>query len=171
MHDQMDRMSQNGLFFPHCLLMGVEGMQLVDGSAVLFLVQISQTSWSPVITYRLIWAIDFLELHESMIILVNRVLCFNVWSGNDGTIDGQGKTWWKKYRSGGFLNVTRPYLIELMHSNQIHISNITLINSPSWFVHPVYSRFEHACSFYILSFILMHTRSWSHIFVFLISVI
>ncbi|XP_059433721.1 probable polygalacturonase [Corylus avellana] len=60
-------------------------------------------------------------------------------TGNNGTIDGQGATWWKKYRSGGFLNVTRPYMIELMHSNQIQISNLTLINSPSWFVHPIYS--------------------------------
>jgi len=60
-------------------------------------------------------------------------------TGNNGTIDGQGATWWTKYRSGGFVNVTRPYMIELMHSDQIHISNITLINSPSWFVHPVYS--------------------------------
>ncbi|XP_062153662.1 probable polygalacturonase [Alnus glutinosa] len=60
-------------------------------------------------------------------------------TGNNGTIDGQGATWWKKFRSDGFLNVTRPYMIELMHSNQIQISNLTLINSPSWFVHPVYS--------------------------------
>jgi len=60
-------------------------------------------------------------------------------TGNNGTIDGQGITWWTKYRSGGFLNVTRPCLIDLMFSNQIQISNITLINSPSWFVHPVYS--------------------------------
>lgn len=40
-HDQMDRMNQNGLKFLLCLLMGEH---LVDGSAVLFLVQISQTS-------------------------------------------------------------------------------------------------------------------------------
>ncbi|CAJ2666987.1 probable polygalacturonase [Trifolium pratense] len=26
-----------------------------------------------------------------------------------------------------------------MYSDQIQISNLTLINSPSWFVHPVYS--------------------------------
>ncbi|KAE8077757.1 hypothetical protein FH972_016288 [Carpinus fangiana] len=60
-------------------------------------------------------------------------------TGHNGTIDGQGATWWTKFRSGGFLNITRPYLIELMYSKQIHISNITLINSPSWNVHPVYS--------------------------------
>jgi polygalacturonase len=37
-------------------------------------------------------------------------------------------------------------MIELMYSNQIQISNLTLINSPFTFVHPVYSRFEHAFS-------------------------
>lgn len=37
-------------------------------------------------------------------------------------------------------------MIELMYSNQIQISNLTLINSPFTFVHPVYSRFVHAFS-------------------------
>ncbi|CAN4111545.1 unnamed protein product [Withania somnifera] len=37
------------------------------------------------------------------------------------------------------LKYTRPYLIELMHSNNIQISNLTLVNSPSWNIHPVYS--------------------------------
>lgn len=60
-------------------------------------------------------------------------------TGNNGTIDGQGSSWWKKFRSKRLKN-TRPYLIELMYSEQIQISNITLINSPSWHVHPVYSR-------------------------------
>ncbi|KAK9994571.1 hypothetical protein SO802_024274 [Lithocarpus litseifolius] len=59
-------------------------------------------------------------------------------TGNNGTIDGQGSTWWKKFRAGE-LNVTRPYMIEILYSDQIQISNLTLINSPSWFVHPIYS--------------------------------
>ncbi|KAK7838389.1 putative polygalacturonase [Quercus suber] len=59
-------------------------------------------------------------------------------TGNNGTIDGQGATWWKKYRAKEY-NVTRPYLIELMYSNQIQISDLTLLDSPSWFVHPIYS--------------------------------
>ncbi|KAM4068949.1 hypothetical protein ACB094_12G051800 [Castanea mollissima] len=58
-------------------------------------------------------------------------------TGNNGTIDGQGSTWWKKFRAGE-LNMTRPYMIEIMYSDQIQISNLTLINSPSWFVHPIY---------------------------------
>ncbi|PWA72321.1 pectin lyase-like superfamily protein [Artemisia annua] len=59
-------------------------------------------------------------------------------TGDNGTIDGQGSSWWDKFHQGKLAN-TRPYMIELMYSNQIQISNLTLINSPSWFVHPVYS--------------------------------
>ncbi|CAA0812934.1 Pectin lyase-like superfamily protein [Striga hermonthica] len=60
-------------------------------------------------------------------------------TGGNGTIDGQGETWWKKFKAGQ-LNNTRPYLIELLFSNQVQISNLTLINSPSWHVHPTYCR-------------------------------
>lgn len=59
-------------------------------------------------------------------------------TGDNGTIDGQGELWWKKYRNGE-LNYTRPYLIEILHTDNLQISNLTLINSPSWNVHPVYS--------------------------------
>ncbi|KAI3731332.1 hypothetical protein L1987_62520 [Smallanthus sonchifolius] len=59
-------------------------------------------------------------------------------TGDNGTIDGQGSVWWKKFNRKKLRN-TRPYLIELMYSNQVQISNLTLIDSPSWFVHPVYS--------------------------------
>ncbi|XP_058105652.1 probable polygalacturonase [Magnolia sinica] len=59
-------------------------------------------------------------------------------TGDNGTIDGQGALWWQKFHSKK-LKYTRGYLIELMYSNQILISNLQLINSPSWNVHPVYS--------------------------------
>ncbi|XP_019194777.1 PREDICTED: probable polygalacturonase [Ipomoea nil] len=59
-------------------------------------------------------------------------------TGNNGTIDGQGALWWQQFRSKK-LKYTRPYLIEIMHSDQIQISNLTLLNSPNWNVHPVYS--------------------------------
>ncbi|KAI4370272.1 hypothetical protein MLD38_018639 [Melastoma candidum] len=59
-------------------------------------------------------------------------------TGDNGTINGQGDTWWRKFR-GKELNFTRPYLIELMYSDKIQISNLTLLDSPSWNVHPVYS--------------------------------
>ncbi|XP_057952638.1 probable polygalacturonase [Malania oleifera] len=59
-------------------------------------------------------------------------------TGANGTLDGQGSLWWEKFKQDK-LNYTRPYLIELIYSDQIQISNITLLNSPSWNVHPTYS--------------------------------
>nr|XP_007152185.1 hypothetical protein PHAVU_004G108800g [Phaseolus vulgaris]ESW24179.1 hypothetical protein PHAVU_004G108800g [Phaseolus vulgaris] len=59
-------------------------------------------------------------------------------TGYNGTIDGQGSYWWDKFHKDE-LKLTRPYLIEIMFSNHIQISNLTLVNSPSWFVHPIYS--------------------------------
>ncbi|KAF5744386.1 polygalacturonase [Tripterygium wilfordii] len=59
-------------------------------------------------------------------------------TGDNGTIDGQGELWWQKFHKGK-LKYTRPYLIEFMYSNTIQISNLTLLNSPSWNIHPVYS--------------------------------
>ncbi|GFZ06447.1 pectin lyase-like superfamily protein [Actinidia rufa] len=57
--------------------------------------------------------------------------------GGNGTIDGQGAIWWQKFKNKQLQN-TRPYLIEIMFSTQVQISNLTLLNSPSWNVHPVY---------------------------------
>ncbi|KAE9618300.1 putative galacturan 1,4-alpha-galacturonidase [Lupinus albus] len=59
-------------------------------------------------------------------------------TGDNGTIDGKGSYWWSKFKNDE-LKLTRPYLIEIMYSDQIQISNLTLLNSPSWFVHPIYS--------------------------------
>ncbi|XP_057518589.1 probable polygalacturonase [Amaranthus tricolor] len=59
-------------------------------------------------------------------------------TGENGTIDGQGEMWWQKFHHGQ-LKHTRPYLIELMYSDSIQISHLTLINSPSWNIHPIYS--------------------------------
>ncbi|GMH08955.1 hypothetical protein Nepgr_010795 [Nepenthes gracilis] len=58
-------------------------------------------------------------------------------TGANGTIDGQGDYWWNKFKKGE-LQLTRPYLIELMFSDHVQIFNLTLLNSPSWNVHPVY---------------------------------
>ncbi|CAN6192147.1 unnamed protein product [Urochloa humidicola] len=59
-------------------------------------------------------------------------------TGNNGTIDGQGAMWWSKFHQNK-LKYTRGYLIELMWSETIFISNVTLLNSPAWNIHPVYS--------------------------------
>ncbi|CAN8278269.1 unnamed protein product [Cochlearia groenlandica] len=60
-------------------------------------------------------------------------------TGNNGTINGQGQYWWDKFKKKQF-KVTRPYLIELLFSQDIQISNIALIDSPSWNIHPVYCK-------------------------------
>ncbi|XP_060962929.1 probable polygalacturonase [Cannabis sativa] len=59
-------------------------------------------------------------------------------TGNNGTIDGQGKPWWTKFKARE-LNAVRPLIIEILFSRDIQIFNLTLLNSPFWFVHPVYS--------------------------------
>ncbi|XP_060971723.1 probable polygalacturonase [Cannabis sativa] len=58
-------------------------------------------------------------------------------TGDNGTIHGQGESWWKKYRAGE-LKHERPFLIELLFSENVQISNLTLIDSPNWNIHPVY---------------------------------
>ncbi|GAV76306.1 Glyco_hydro_28 domain-containing protein, partial [Cephalotus follicularis] len=60
-------------------------------------------------------------------------------TGNNGTVDGQGAPWWDKFKQKK-LNATRPYLLEIMYSDQVQISDITFTNSPSWHVHPIYCR-------------------------------
>ncbi|KAJ4732342.1 Pectin lyase-like superfamily protein [Rhynchospora pubera] len=59
-------------------------------------------------------------------------------TGDNGTIDGQGASWWQKFHKNQ-LKYTRGYLIELLYSDRILISNLTLVNSPAWNIHPVYS--------------------------------
>ncbi|KAE9448876.1 hypothetical protein C3L33_19229, partial [Rhododendron williamsianum] len=56
-------------------------------------------------------------------------------TGHNGTINGQGLTWWKKYRQK-LLNYTRGPLVQIMWSSDIVISNITLRDSPFWTLHP-----------------------------------
>ncbi|KAL8473563.1 hypothetical protein ACS0TY_030408 [Phlomoides rotata] len=59
-------------------------------------------------------------------------------TGNNGTIDGQGKMWWDLWWNRT-LNHTRGHLVELVNSHNILISNLTFRNSPFWTIHPVYS--------------------------------
>ncbi|KDO73853.1 hypothetical protein CISIN_1g0214491mg, partial [Citrus sinensis] len=56
-------------------------------------------------------------------------------TGHNGTINGQGQAWWKKYRQK-LLNNTRGPLVQIMWSSDILISNITLRDSPFWTLHP-----------------------------------
>ncbi|KAF6176860.1 hypothetical protein GIB67_026547 [Kingdonia uniflora] len=56
-------------------------------------------------------------------------------TGHNGTIDGQGQSWWIKHRQK-LLNYTRGPLLQIMWSRDIRISNVTLRNSPFWNIHP-----------------------------------
>ncbi|XP_030496722.2 probable polygalacturonase [Cannabis sativa] len=58
-------------------------------------------------------------------------------TGENGTIDGQGKMWWELWWNRT-LKYTRGHLLELMNSHNVLISNLTLLNSPFWTIHPVY---------------------------------
>ncbi len=74
-----------------------------------------------------------------------------------GIIDGQGKAWWeahyeneklrKENRLSGRepdnpkespLKVPRPRMINLYNCTNVLISELTILNSPSWTIHPVY---------------------------------
>ncbi|KAE9615910.1 hypothetical protein Lal_00017187 [Lupinus albus] len=58
-------------------------------------------------------------------------------TGDNGTIDGQGSIWWKSFKNKT-LDYTRPHMVELINSTSILISNLTVLNSPFWTIHPVY---------------------------------
>ncbi|XP_039062845.1 probable polygalacturonase [Hibiscus syriacus] len=58
-------------------------------------------------------------------------------TGQNGTIDGQGRMWWDLWWNKT-LNHTRGHLVEIMNSRNILISNLTFMNSPFWTIHPVY---------------------------------
>jgi len=96
---------------------------------------------------------------------LDRTIFFFLFTGQDlenvtisgrGTVDGQGQRWWKAHREtqalrrklgvegrepenppGSPLKWPRPRLINLYRSKNINISGITILNSPSWQVHPV----------------------------------
>ncbi|WEV43592.1 glycoside hydrolase family 28 protein [Lactobacillus sp. ESL0684] len=73
----------------------------------------------------------------------------NVSITGSGTLDGNGKAWWKMYndaKNGPLkqatstpLKYTRPFLIAFDYSSNIKITGIKLINSPAWTIHPLES--------------------------------
>ncbi|EPS58404.1 hypothetical protein M569_16410, partial [Genlisea aurea] len=56
-------------------------------------------------------------------------------TGHNGTINGQGRAWWRKFRRK-LLNHTRGPLLQIMWSRDIVVSNLTLRDSPFWTLHP-----------------------------------
>ena len=62
----------------------------------------------------------------------------NVTIRGGGTIDGQGWEFWRKMDLKA-LNCSRPHLIEFQHARNLLIRDLTLLNSPFWTVHLIYS--------------------------------
>ncbi|XP_078433853.1 pectin lyase-like superfamily protein [Wolffia australiana] len=58
-------------------------------------------------------------------------------TGQNGSVDGQGKMWWDMWRNRTLIH-TRGHLVEVMNSRNVLISNLTFRNSPFWTIHPVY---------------------------------
>lgn len=80
----------------------------------------------------------------------------NVTVTGDGTIDGQGQSWWDHYylvakpqhdrdKVGWALNYDeeRPRTIETFESKNVTIEDVTLENSPFWTVHLAYTDGAH----------------------------
>ncbi len=76
--------------------------------------------------------------------LVGAVNATNVSITGDGTIDGNGDSWWKEARGvkdHGILGIghPRPKLIILDHCKHVHVEGVTIQNSPMWQLVPYYS--------------------------------
>jgi polygalacturonase len=76
--------------------------------------------------------------------LVNAIDAGNVTIDGEGTIDGNGQSWWDEARSikdHGVLGTghPRPKLILFDHCKHVRIEGITVQNSPMWQVVPYYS--------------------------------
>ena len=77
----------------------------------------------------------FLQCFDQIYVHLVTVLLIMRTSGNNGTIDGQGKVWWSKQKSGK-IQYTRGRLIQFMWCKDLEISHITVRNSPFWTIHP-----------------------------------
>jgi polygalacturonase len=54
-----------------------------------------------------------------------------------GTIDGRGACWWRRFQDKT-IQYPRPRLISFMHCANVLIEGITVTNSPSWTITPVW---------------------------------
>ena len=76
--------------------------------------------------------------------LVGAVHATNVSITGEGTIDGNGKSWWEEARGikdHGVLGTghPRPKLIILDHCKHVRVEGVTIQNSPMWQLVPYYS--------------------------------
>jgi len=82
---------------------------------------------------------------ERLAALITGVDLENIAITGRGTIDGQGQPWWDALRNDKkpaegrkrILTHGRPHLVSLYRCRNVRIEGVTLVNSPSWNVHPV----------------------------------
>ena len=76
--------------------------------------------------------------------LVSATNADNIAIVGDGTIDGNGETWWQEartFKDAGILGSehTRPRLVVFDHCRHVRLEGVTIQNSPMWQVVPYYS--------------------------------
>ncbi len=54
-----------------------------------------------------------------------------------GTIDGQGEVFWQAFKNQE-LEYPRPRCISFLNCRNVYIEGITVCNSPSWTIHPIF---------------------------------
>lgn len=62
----------------------------------------------------------------------------NITVTGGGTLNGQGDLWWEAVHNHT-LTVQRPYFVCFSECEHVILENVTLLNSPSWTVHPLNS--------------------------------
>lgn len=63
----------------------------------------------------------------------------NVAITGEGTIDGNGKSWWKIAQGGVLGSHPRPKLVIFDHCKHVRVEGVTVQNSPMWQLVPYYS--------------------------------
>jgi len=75
--------------------------------------------------------------------LISATNASNVASEGEGTVDGNGESWWEEVRAvkdkGVLGNHPRPKLIIFDHCKNVRVEGITIQNSPMWQLVPYYT--------------------------------
>ncbi len=71
--------------------------------------------------------------------LVSAVDARNIAITGEGTIDGNGESWWKIARGGVLGDHPRPKLVIFDHCKHVRVEGVTVQNSPMWQLVPYYS--------------------------------
>jgi exo-poly-alpha-galacturonosidase len=73
------------------------------------------------------------EINYESLSLITGLNVHNVIVKGEGTIDGNGETWWPHYKE-----TLRPFTVEFIQSSNILVEGVTIIDPPVWNNHLVY---------------------------------